>query len=662
MKLAWSAIVKNEAAVLERCVKSLLPHIDCAIVADTGSSDGTQQLLARLFTEAHKSLQLASVPFENFAQARNEALKVARNSPFDWDYLLLSDADMELVVDNPKWAEKLNGGPAYDVKQVAGENLVYWNRRLLNRSAPGEYLCPTHEYLNVPAAGAVEGIWFKDHADGANRPEKFARDIALLEQALKTEARPGLVERIHFYLGQSYFDSRQWFKAAEHYKKRVELGGFEEERWNAQLHLAHCLDNLGDKAGFVWEMLQAYRMRPSRAEALYDLAKYFRERGENHISLLFSGPGMQIQQPDDLLFVNKFVYEQGLKEEFSICAYYDPSRRQQGAKVCNELALGGSQQAKFNTYWYLMPLHEHVPSFKQSRIGFEPPPGFTPLNPSVVNYRNKPLVLVRTVNYTITPEGGYAIRGADGSDSSITGHNPINTRNFLVDLHDDLSVKGSRELLLPESLPPPVYGWVRGFEDSRLFEWDDGLWTVSTVRELTTEGWCDQVLAPVTGRGYGENWQRLLFKEQRRHEKNWMPWVRDGRLEFVYRLGTLIDPAGEIVACFGSRVDVDHISGGSQVVRISPEVHLALVHETRPVPGATRRYYQHRFVSFRRDGALDAVSPPFVFQDKRIEFACGLAYFPQERQLVASYGIMDGEAWFGAMSVDEVLAFIGGSR
>ena len=45
MKLVWNAIVKNEAAIIERCVNSLLPHIDGAVVVDTGSTDGTPDLL-----------------------------------------------------------------------------------------------------------------------------------------------------------------------------------------------------------------------------------------------------------------------------------------------------------------------------------------------------------------------------------------------------------------------------------------------------------------------------------------------------------------------------------------------------------------------------------------------------------------------------------------
>ncbi|HEX6825935.1 MAG TPA: glycosyltransferase, partial [Nitrospiraceae bacterium] len=266
MRVIWNGIVRNEAARIQRCVNSLLPHVDGAVIVDTGSTDGTQDLIRRAFEAAGKPVEIHAVPFENFGQARNAALQAARNSSLGWDYLLLADADMEFIVDDPSWTKKLNGGPSYDVKQVAG-NLIYWNRRLLHRSATGVYLCPTHEYLDVATAGNIDGAWFKDSADGSNRPGKFARDIELLEKALQTETNPGLVQRMTFYLAQSYFDAGNWQKAAEFYKKRTELGGFDEEVWNAQVHYAHCLDNQGDRPGFVWEMLRAFEQRPHRLES-----------------------------------------------------------------------------------------------------------------------------------------------------------------------------------------------------------------------------------------------------------------------------------------------------------------------------------------------------------------------------------------------------------
>jgi glycosyltransferase involved in cell wall biosynthesis len=655
MRLGWNAIVKNEAAIIERCVASLLPHVDCAIIADTGSTDGTPDIVRDLFAKAGKPVEIATIPFVNFEASRNAALNVARHSPLAFDYLLLCDADMELQVTNPNW---INGhsGRAYDMRQVAG-GLHYYNRRLVAKKADGRYVGVTHEYFDSASDGTIDGAFFVDHADGANRADKFARDIALIEAALATETRPSLIERYEFYLAQSYFDAGNWEKAAEHYRKRVALGGFEEERWNAQLHYAHCLDNMGRHAEFLWEMLQAYAMRPSRAETLYDLAKYFRERpGEQHISLLFSDAGLRVPYPkDDRLFVNGDVYSSGLKEEFAICAWYAPIRRRDGAVVCDELALGGSGQAKANLYWYLEPLKEHVPSFAPKRIDIPLDEGWAATNPSVINWQARPQVLLRAVNYRIDDDGRYIIRGTDGGYSSA---NPIRTRNYLADLSEGLEPYNALEIA--PDLPPPAYDVVRGFEDSRLFEHCGEKWILSAARELNPEGWSEQVLAPLR-RGTCHGWQVIHPDLPRQHEKNWMPWVKDGQLLFVYRLDTLLDATGKVVARHPCPFDVSRISGGSQVVYVSPETYLALVHEARLIPGRSQRYYQHRFVRFRRDGSVAAISQPFVFHDRTIEFAAGLAYFPMDRQLVASYGVMDREAWLARMDLDEVLAFVGGA-
>jgi glycosyltransferase involved in cell wall biosynthesis len=656
MKLAWNAIVKNEAKVIERCVRSLLPHIDCAIVVDTGSTDSTPELLMKLFAAAGKPLELRYAPFENFEQARNEALRIARVSPLDWQYLILVDADMELVA-KPGWCNGLTG-LSYDLLQKAG-SVAYWNRRLVSRQAAGWYIGVTHEFLDVESAGKIESAHFVDHYDGSNRSDKYKRDIELLEKALETETRPGLVQRFNFYLGQSYFDAGNWAKAAEHYKIRAGLGGFDEEVWNSQYHYAHCLDNMGNEAGFVREMLRAYEMRPHRAEALYDLAKHFRLRSENFTSLLFSDLGNRV--PDakgDVLFVNKQV-PLGLKEEFAICAYYDRSRCQRGAAVCNEVALDlavnwqSRNQARYNQYWYLQPLTAHVSSFSAKQLDAQVPDGYVAMNPSIANDNGKFVVLVRAVNYTISPGGRYDIR--PGDSAAAIGHGAIHTRNFIVPLGDLSAVT---ELALPSNWPVPKFDLVRGFEDSRLFAWKGRLWTISTVRELTPEGWCEQVLAPLTVTGYGDEW-KVILPAERLHEKNWQPWVdRFGSLRFVYRPGVLVDVDGKVIAKHDCKWDVGHFSGGSQVVNIDESSALAVVHEARFIPGSTDRYYAHRFVKFKPTGVVSAISLPFYFHGKQIEFCAGLAVSPKDRRLFLSYGVRDKEAWVATVDLDQILGFL----
>lgn len=679
MKLAWNAIVKNESARIERCLRSLLPHIDFGIVVDTGSTDNTIEIIQRLFDEAGKPVEITTVPFENFEQARNAALDAARyTSNFDWDYLFLVDADMELVVKDPNWVSSLDGGESYNVEQISGV-LSYYNRRLVSRKATGSYIGVTHEYLDIASAGEIDSIYFIDHADGANRKDKCTRDIELLEKALETEPREGIRQRYTFYLAQSYFDSQQWSVAAQYYAQRTKMGGYAEEVWVSQVRYAHCLGNMGLHADFVAAMLEAYTLRPQRAESLYDLAKYYRFKGENYVSLLFSEAGMKIPKPKhDLLFINDYVYDTGLREEFAICAYYDEAKRWHGAAVCNHLATdpkgfpSSRDQARTNMYWYLRPLEEYVRSFHPTMIEIKTARGYVPMNPSVTNFNGKLVGIVRTVNYTITPDGYYVIRkvNEDGTEN-YSASNPIDTRNLLVEFNSNsLEIKNQRELISP--LPAPKFPYVIGFEDCRLFEWPLGrLATISTVRELTPEGWCEQVFAPINEPRFidppnepilfGDDW-RVIRPKHRQNEKNWVPFISFDRLQFMYRPGVLIDLNGDITDRQPMAFELENVSGGSQVVRVGNCIYLAIVHEARNIPGKQTRYYQHRFIRYDEVGRVVAVSPPFFFFGRQIEFAAGLAYFPHHNyhQLILSFGIRDCEAWLASLDVDEVLRFIAG--
>ena len=72
--ICLNMIVKNEMANLERCLTSVADHIDCWVIADTGSTDGTQDFIKSFFAARNLPGELHSVPFHNFEQARNAAL------------------------------------------------------------------------------------------------------------------------------------------------------------------------------------------------------------------------------------------------------------------------------------------------------------------------------------------------------------------------------------------------------------------------------------------------------------------------------------------------------------------------------------------------------------------------------------------------------------
>src|SRR5450759_2008337 len=177
--LCLNMIVKNEADKILRCLESVAPYIACYAIVDTGSTDDTIQTIERFFASKHIPGAVTNAPFINFEQARNAGLQAARSSlAYPFDYIFLVDADMVLEVTDHKFADNLTD-VAYDILQKAG-GISYYNRRLIRRDQTGGYVGVTHEYLNVAGGGHLAGVSFIDHADGANRPNKFKRDIEML--------------------------------------------------------------------------------------------------------------------------------------------------------------------------------------------------------------------------------------------------------------------------------------------------------------------------------------------------------------------------------------------------------------------------------------------------------------------------------------------------
>jgi glycosyltransferase involved in cell wall biosynthesis len=658
-KLCLNMIVKNEMANLKRCLSAVADHIDCWVIGDTGSTDGTQDFIRSFFAARNIPGELHSFPFQNFEQARNAALDCAYASPLAYDYLLFDDADMELVVEDRDFRTKLTA-PSYTVLQRA--SISYWNTRLVRRDAGARYRGVTHEYVDVPGGGGeqLHGISYKDHASGSNRVDKYERDIRLLREALKKEPDNS---RYWFYLAQSYRDAGQTAKAAEIYAKRAAMGGWDEEAWYARLQQARCLRKLGDDGGFLREALAAFNQRPQRAEPLYDVARYYRDKGSNDASALFAEAGLAIERPNDMLFVEDFVYTTGLKEEYSISANYsrDPARKDRGFAACNWLALNRTIPAEprnlalSNLHHYLEPATKIMPSFTARPVGFEPPEGYRPTNPSVTRQGDEIVLVQRTVNYTID----HAFPDEDNRRYKTRDGTPFHTRNFLLRLDNGLTIRSQREILPPSDMPEPVWPSVRGFEDARVFAWRDALWCIACVRELTPDGWCEQVLARINENESGPcrltDWRVLRPEGPRQHEKNWMPRVTDDALEFIYLCDPtrLVDERGKTLTETIPPIQAHLFRGGSQLISFE-DGWLALVHEVRVLRDGGQRHYRHRFVWFDQAARLCRVSRSFFFQNRGIEFAAGLAWHTDGRRLMISYGVEDQEARVATVDAEEV--------
>lgn len=317
-RLLLNMIVKNEAAIIERCLKSVMPIICGAVIADTGSTDDTEQIISRLFHVAGKPVEIVHTTFENFSQARNFALRAARASSIPYDYIFFADADHQLTVRHP--LPQLTA-EAYALLQRT-PTVEYYNVRLLHRSLRCEYIGATHECIRPDNGSpvALGNMWFDDAEDGANRVDKYVRDIRLLTEELRGEP---LNSRAAFYLLQSLQGAGMIQRAFDMTTIFLQMeGSLPEERYWATYERGHYAELLDLPLPETVAYYQAaYELRPHRAEPLARIAQLYRKAGSPHTALLYARQAALLPKPTtEVLPVSLATYEWMALDEYLTAA------------------------------------------------------------------------------------------------------------------------------------------------------------------------------------------------------------------------------------------------------------------------------------------------------------------------------------------------------
>lgn len=310
-------IVKNEARTLERTLRSALPLVDSWCILDTGSTDGTQDLIRRVLAdvpgELHEEL------FVDFAASRNRVLELCRGVA---PYALLLDADDEVTGALP--AHALDREPTAHYVAVELGDTIFDSARIAPTDGSWRYVGRVHEVLTCDGrmpAPRVPGLRIVHHVDaesGERSRARWARDVDALRADL--DDQPGSLRAL-FYLGMTLRWLGRYEAARDELCTRASLGGWAEEAFYARLSAARCSMDLGDADGIA-DMLAAHAMRPSRAEPLYDLAMHYHRRDDHALAVLFASRAASIPLPDDRLFVERCAYGAGPADIVAIHAWY----------------------------------------------------------------------------------------------------------------------------------------------------------------------------------------------------------------------------------------------------------------------------------------------------------------------------------------------------
>ena len=332
-KICLCMIVKNEAPIIRRCLQSVLPLIDHWTIVDTGSGDGTRDIVRAFLGDVPGELH--ERPWVDFAHNRSEALDLARRHG---DYSLIIDADDVLELP-PGFRLPFLKEDSLTI-EIRNKEQRYWRPQFVRNSVPWRYEGVLHEFLScgmdekgrriLPenrSQKRLPGVWIVMGEEGARRrqsaSDRFRRDAAVLETALTTETDAFLVSRYTFYLAQSHLDAGEREKALAAYQERAKLGG-----WNQEVFISlHRAANLKADLGFGEEdviatYLRAHETCPARAEALHGASRFCRTRERFQQGYDLARRALQIRRPEDALFSEAWIYDHGLLDEYAVNAYW----------------------------------------------------------------------------------------------------------------------------------------------------------------------------------------------------------------------------------------------------------------------------------------------------------------------------------------------------
>ncbi|MEO7398499.1 MAG: glycosyltransferase, partial [Ilumatobacteraceae bacterium] len=647
--------VRDEASVIERCLASVRGIVNTWVICDTGSTDGTPELIESLLGDLQG--QLHRRPWVDFGHNRTELMRLARGAA---DYLLLLDADMTLEQIAPLPTLTAD---AYLLRETGV--LDFGVLRLVDGDRDWWFEGSTHEYLCADgrvAQDELSELRVVHHADGGSREGKLLRDLGLLKREV---ARNSESPRTAFYLAQTYRDMGRRKPALEWYRRRVELGGWEEEAFYAALQEGVLLleDGIDVAAG---ALLAAWQRRPTRAEPLYELARGYRERGAYDLAYLFADRGVHIPYPADVLFVHRWIHECGIRLERAIAAAALGRFSEASADLRVLLDAGGldgeleqfvvSRLTELELLMATDPMLPAIsgeaarlvslaPSMRIGEVRLDVRPSWPAFNPSIAADGEQFRMVVRTANYRIQ-EG---VTHEDGVLRNV---------NYLMTLDLDLAVKevlpvaddGGRDL---RQYPSRIVG----YEDCRLVQVGDRWFASATCCELNPIERREIVLLELDGPEL-ISVQPLHGPNPGRHEKNWMPFVHEDELHFVYAVAPTV-----ILRCDvdNGHVDVLHeaegptsaepLRGGSQGIPLDRGGWLFVVHEVDRSTGTPR--YLHRFLELSPRFEVVGVTEPFSFTADRVEFCAGMARHGDE--LVLSFGVSDAAAGLAVVEIAEVM-------
>lgn len=276
--ICLNMIVKNEAHVIKKTLETLCKYInfDYWVISDTGSSDGTQDIIVDFFKQKNIKGELHDDNWKDFGYNRTLALEYAYNKS---DYLLIFDADDDIHGDLKLPTLNCDG---YDLLFCSG-GIKYKRTLLINNRKKWKFVGVLHEYITCSEHATMSTIEGNYHlisgrnGDRSKDPNKYLKDAQILEKAYyeAIENDDQIAKRYSFYCANSYKDCGEFAKAIEWYKTCIKIANWNQEQYVSCERIYECYEKLNQKENGFYYLVDSVRYDSQRLECLYHLIVHY---------------------------------------------------------------------------------------------------------------------------------------------------------------------------------------------------------------------------------------------------------------------------------------------------------------------------------------------------------------------------------------------------
>lgn len=362
-KLALNFICKDESHVIGKMLESCKSITDLIVVNDTGSTDGTQDIIRKFGEDNNIPTYVFERPFDDFEKSRNHAIQKLKDvvAELGWDANKVHgywfDCDETLIIDS-KFDKNQFTKDLYMINTYIGQ-MKYTRNTFFKVSKPFRWYGPIHEFIICDEQNITSGLAENIHVDvqmtgnswQGDIPTKYKNHAFVLEKYIDANRQD---PRWIFYTAQSYHDSasipdnkeeneERLRRALKYYKERVNrTDGYAEELFYAQYRIGTIMRSIEDPWNLVHqECLKAYNMDPMRGESIKTIIDYYLQVNEWNMAYLYTKFAKvnfhgRNPYPTRLLFVDEALYIWKFAEAHAAACFYT-GRMDEAKSTFNEI-------------------------------------------------------------------------------------------------------------------------------------------------------------------------------------------------------------------------------------------------------------------------------------------------------------------------------------